>query len=69
MHNKIHGNPVLSGDHLKKEMNTLCPYITDIREAIKMAVEITGRDEVIIFAGSLYMIGEVKKILKNKILP
>lgn len=41
----------------------------DIKEAIKTAMDITGRDEAIIFAGSLYMIGEVRKILKNRILP
>lgn len=44
-------------------------FYEDIKDAVKMAAEITGRDEAIIFAGSLYMIGEVRKILKNKILP
>lgn len=41
-------------------------FYEDIKEAIKMAMEITKQDEAIIFAGSLYMIGEVRKILKNR---
>ena len=41
-------------------------FYEDIKDAVKMAAEITGRDEAIIFAGSLYMIGEVRKILKIK---
>lgn len=40
----------------------------DIEDAIKKAIDITDKEEVIIFAGSLYMIGEVRKKLKNKIL-
>lgn len=40
-------------------------FYEDIKEAIKMAIKITRQDEVIIFAGSLYMIGEVRKILKK----
>ena len=40
-------------------------FYEDIKEAIKTAIEITKQDEAIIFAGSLYMIGEVRKILKN----
>ena len=43
-------------------------FYEDIKEAIKMAIKITGQEEAIIFAGSLYMIGEVRKILKNRIL-
>lgn len=37
-----------------------------IGEAIQAALDMTGRDEALIFAGSLYMIGEVRSILKNK---
>ncbi|QUH20197.1 bifunctional folylpolyglutamate synthase/dihydrofolate synthase [Alkaliphilus sp. B6464] len=35
----------------------------DIKEAINMAIEETEANEAIIFAGSLYMIGEVRKLL------
>ncbi len=38
----------------------------DIKKAIDKAISITGQDEAIIFAGSLYMIGEVRRILKSK---
>ncbi len=41
----------------------------DIKGAVEAAIKITGRNEAIIFAGSLYMIGEARKILKNKVLP
>ena len=41
----------------------------DIKRAVEAAIKITGRNEAIIFAGSLYMIGEARKILKNKVLP
>lgn len=43
-------------------------FYEDIEEAIKTAIKITKQDEAIIFAGSLYMIGEVRKILKNRTL-
>lgn len=43
-------------------------FYEDIEEAIKTAIKITEQDEAIIFAGSLYMIGEVRKILKNRTL-
>ena len=36
-----------------------------IAEAMRKAIEITGEDEAIVCAGSLYMIGEVRKQLKN----
>ncbi|PHS35776.1 MAG: bifunctional folylpolyglutamate synthase/dihydrofolate synthase [Alkaliphilus sp.] len=39
-----------------------CEYI---EEATKKAIEITNNDEAIVCAGSLYMIGEVRKYLKN----
>lgn len=39
-------------------------YISeDIKEAINMAIEVTKTNEAIVFAGSLYMIGEVRKLL------
>ncbi len=39
-------------------------YISeDIEEAINMAIEVTEANEAIVFAGSLYMIGEVRKLL------
>lgn len=37
----------------------------NIEEAIKKAFEVTKEDEAIVFAGSLYMIGEVRKALKK----
>lgn len=43
-------------------------YISEsIKDAVKKAIEITESKEAIIFSGSLYMIGEVRKILKNEL--
>ena len=38
--------------------------IEDINSAIEKAIDLTGADETILFAGSLYMIGSVRSILK-----
>lgn len=40
-------------------------FYENIEEAINMAVKVTGEGEAIVFAGSLYMIGEVRKTLKK----
>lgn len=37
----------------------------NIREGVNMALEITKKDEVLVFCGSLYMIGEVRGILRK----
>ena len=43
-------------------------YASDnIKEAVDLAIDITNKDEAIIFAGSLYMIGEVRTVLKNNL--
>ena len=65
-------NPrAMKASDLAKELRTFGKetyFYEDIKEAIKMALKVTNRDEAIIFAGSLYMIGEVRKILKNRTL-
>ena len=41
-------------------------FLTErVDDAIKKADEITGKDRVILVTGSLYLVGEVKKILNN----
>ncbi len=43
-------------------------YASDnIKEAVDLAIDITNKDEAVIFAGSLYMIGEVRTVLKNNL--
>lgn len=39
-----------------------------IQEGVKKALEVTQRDEVLVFCGSLYMIGEVRRILKKNFM-
>ena len=52
-------------------MDKVIPYgksvyaIEEINKAIDTALEITKDDEAVLFAGSLYMIGEVRSILKT----
>lgn len=38
----------------------------DIREAVKIGLEATASDEVLLFCGSLYMIGEARTILREE---
>ena len=41
-------------------------FLTErVDDAIKKADEITGKDGIILVTGSLYLVGEVKKILNN----
>ncbi|AOY76209.1 bifunctional folylpolyglutamate synthase/dihydrofolate synthase [Clostridium formicaceticum] len=63
-------NPrAMAADDLAKEL--VCygkdMYICNtIKEAVKKAYEVTEASDVILFAGSLYMIGEARTILTNK---
>lgn len=41
--------------------------VEDIKEAVKLAIDTWKEDEVIIFAGSLYMIGEVRSIITKSL--
>lgn len=48
-----------------KSFNKETYVCADIQNAINKALEITKQEEVILFAGSLYMIGEVRRLLKE----
>ncbi len=37
----------------------------DIEEAVNKALDIAGKDDLILFSGSLYLIGDVRKIIMN----
>ena len=39
----------------------------DLKEAVSKAYELAEKDDLILFAGSLYLIGDIRKIvLENK---
>ncbi len=44
-----------------------CTAIEEIKEAVKFAIDTGEEDEVILFAGSLYMIGEVRSIITKSL--
>ncbi|OPJ56391.1 bifunctional folylpolyglutamate synthase/dihydrofolate synthase [Alkalithermobacter paradoxus] len=59
----------LTAQELKEKINKIgrdSIAIDDISKAIEYAVDTSKEDEVVIFAGSLYMIGEVRSIIRNK---
>lgn len=58
----------ISAEKLKKKIKKYVDCVEsveNIEEALNRAIEISNKDDVIISAGSLYMIGEVRTILKN----
>lgn len=60
----------LEAEELKEKivkMEVDCIAIGDIKEAVKLAIDTYKEDEVIIFAGSLYMIGEVRSIINKSL--
>lgn len=53
-------------DRVKKirpELLTHCD--NDIETAVKKGIDLTGKDDILLICGSLYLIGEVRKILKK----
>ncbi|QZY56240.1 bifunctional folylpolyglutamate synthase/dihydrofolate synthase [Crassaminicella profunda] len=50
---------------LKKYKKTIVKK-ENIKEAVQEALSLADSEDVVVFAGSLYMIGEVRTILKNK---
>ncbi|SHH02015.1 bifunctional folylpolyglutamate synthase/dihydrofolate synthase [Tepidibacter thalassicus] len=58
----------LTAQQLKEKIFSMgkeCISIDDINEAVKLVVDESNEDEVIICAGSLYMIGAVRSIIKG----
>ena len=56
----------LSADGFKQVVEKYCENvycIEEIDEAYKKALEITGKDDVLVCAGSLYLIGELRRII------
>lgn len=53
------------GERIKKYNNN---YVIkkDIEEAIEKSIELADKDDLILFAGSIYLIGDVRKIITNK---
>lgn len=61
----------LSADELRKTIadhGKNAASAGSIREGVNMALEITKKDEVLVFCGSLYMIGEVRGILRKNLI-
>ncbi len=62
-------NPrAMKSDELKEIINDLdkeCTSCDDIEEAVKLAIEKTDKNSVVICAGSLYMIGDIRSIVKK----
>lgn len=59
----------LSSDELKnviQKMGKNAIAATSIKEAVKIGFNILTSDEVLLFCGSLYMIGEARTIINNK---
>ena len=60
----------MSADELLKLVRKGCPrdnaiVTTGVAEAIEKAKELVGENGIILVTGSLYLVGEVKKILNN----
>jgi dihydrofolate synthase / folylpolyglutamate synthase len=49
--------------HVAEELGKKAQAAKDIEEAVEMGISITGEEDVLIFCGSLYMIGSVRSIL------
>ncbi|MEJ8554751.1 bifunctional folylpolyglutamate synthase/dihydrofolate synthase [Tepidibacter sp. Z1-5] len=62
-------NPrAMKADELKEIVNDLnkeCASCDDIEKAVKLAIKKTDKNSVIICAGSLYMIGDIRSIVKK----
>lgn len=62
-------NPrAMKSDELKEIINDLnkqCTSCGDIEKAVELAIEKTDENSVIICAGSLYMIGDIRSIIKK----
>lgn len=60
----------LEADELKEKiikMGIDATAVNNIKEAVKLSVDTWKEDEVVIFAGSLYMIGEVRSIITKSL--
>ncbi|MFL0247900.1 bifunctional folylpolyglutamate synthase/dihydrofolate synthase [Candidatus Clostridium stratigraminis] len=47
------------------EINPVVEYVEDYREAYKKALTYCSKDTLLLISGSLYMIGDMRKIIKN----
>lgn len=59
----------MNADKLKEKISKYIGDITskpDIKEALNYTLEISNKNDIIISAGSLYMIGKVRTLMKNK---
>lgn len=59
----------LEAEEIKKiciTVNTPCEVIKDVKTAAKTALSLAGDNDIVCFCGSLYLAGEVRKLLHRK---
>ncbi|WP_026485966.1 bifunctional folylpolyglutamate synthase/dihydrofolate synthase [Caldanaerobius polysaccharolyticus] len=54
---------------IKMRVKCQVTAIEDIGQAVRRAIELAGKDDMVLFCGSLYLIGHVREILRFDIIP